>query len=44
MMKCEAIAQGEPTNKAEVIDLAARLREIEDKLGLSRKPRGNTTR
>jgi hypothetical protein len=44
MMKCEAIAQGEPTNKAEVIDLAARLREIEDKLGLSRKPRGQTNR
>ena len=44
MMKCEAIAQGEPANKAEVIELAARLREIEDKLGLSRKPRGKTTR
>jgi hypothetical protein len=38
--KCEAIAQGEPTKKAEVIDLAARLREIEDKLGIKRNPRG----
>ena len=44
MSKCEAIIQGEPTNKAEIVELSGRLREIEDKLGIKRTPRGNTTR
>jgi len=44
MVKCEAIAQGEPTNKAEVVALSAQLREIEDKLGIKRTPRGSATR
>ena len=39
MRKCEYIAQGEPTNKKEVLRLASRLREIEDKLGLKRTRR-----
>jgi hypothetical protein len=44
MMKCEAIIQGEPTNKAEVIDLSSQIRNIEDKLGLKRTPRGAAAR
>jgi hypothetical protein len=44
MSKCEAIIQGEPTNKAETIELAAQLREIEEKLGIKRTPRGRTGR
>jgi hypothetical protein len=44
MMKCEAIAQGQPTNKAEVVELAGRLREIEDKLGIKRTSRGSALR
>lgn len=44
MMKCEAIIQGEPTSKAEVIELSAKLREIEEKLGIKRTPRGSTNR
>ncbi|HEY2866293.1 MAG TPA: DUF4350 domain-containing protein [Pyrinomonadaceae bacterium] len=40
MLQCEAIIQGEPTNRSETVSLVARLREIEDKLGLRRKPRG----
>jgi hypothetical protein len=36
LFKCEEIIRGEPTNKHEVIDLAGRLRSIEEKLGLSR--------
>lgn len=39
MRKCEYISQGEPTNKKEVLRLASRLREIEDKLGLKRTRR-----
>ena len=37
MRKCEAVAQGEPTNKKEVLQLAKRLRELEEKLGLQRR-------
>ena len=44
MLKCEAIVQGEPTNKAEVVALSAQLREIEDKLGIKRTPRGSATK
>ena len=44
LLKCEAIMQGEPTNKAEVVELSARLREIEDKLGIKRTPRGTAAR
>lgn len=36
MKKCEDVMHGEPTNKKEVLRLAARLREIEEKLGLKR--------
>jgi hypothetical protein len=36
MMQCENIIHGEPTNKAETISLTARLREIEEKLGINR--------
>lgn len=36
MRKCEDIIHGEPTNKKEVLNLASRLREIEEKLGLKR--------
>ncbi len=39
MRKCEYIAQGEPTNKKEVLHLTKRLREIEEKLGLQRRKR-----
>jgi hypothetical protein len=44
MLKCEAIIQGEPTNKAEVVALSSQLREIEEKLGIKRTPRGSVTR
>ena len=40
MLQCEAIIHGEPTNKSETVLLVARLREIENKLGLGRKPQG----
>ena len=36
MRKCEDIMHGEPTNKKEVLQIAGRLREIEEKLGLKR--------
>jgi hypothetical protein len=36
MMQCENIIHGEPTNKAETVSLTARLREIEEKLGINR--------
>jgi hypothetical protein len=36
MRKCEDVMHGEPTNKKEVLRLASRLREIEEKLGLKR--------
>jgi len=37
MRSCENISQGEATNKKEVLQLAGRLREIEEKLGLQRR-------
>ena len=37
MRNCENIAQGEKTNKKEVLRLAGRLRELEEKLGLQRR-------
>jgi len=40
LLKCEETIHGEPTNKSETVSLIASLREIEDKLGLRRKPRG----
>lgn len=39
MQNCEAVSQGEPTNKKEVLRLASRLRELEEKLGLQRRKR-----
>jgi len=39
MQQCEAVAQGEPTNKKEVLTLTKRLRELEEKLGLQRRKR-----
>jgi hypothetical protein len=36
MRKCEEIIRGEKTNKREVLELTARLREIEEKLGIKR--------
>lgn len=39
MRKCEDIMHGEATNKKEVLALAARLRELEEKLGLKRSRR-----
>jgi hypothetical protein len=36
MFKCEEIIRGEPTNKAEVLELTSKLRVIESKLGLAR--------
>lgn len=39
MQQCEAVAQGEPTNKKEVLNLTKRLRELEEKLGLQRRKR-----
>jgi hypothetical protein len=40
MFKCEEIIHGEPTNKKEVLNLASRLREIEERLGLKRQRTG----
>jgi hypothetical protein len=37
MFKCEEIIHGEPSNRKEVLQLAARLREIEEKIGLKRR-------
>ena len=37
MRKCEDVAYGAPTNKKEVLQLAGRLRELEEKLGLQRR-------
>ncbi|MDQ3800894.1 MAG: hypothetical protein M3384_15725, partial [Acidobacteriota bacterium] len=37
MFKCEEIIHGEQTNKKEVLNLASRLREIEERLGLKRQ-------
>ena len=39
LFKCEDIIRGEPTNKREILALTARLREIEEKLGLQRRNR-----
>ena len=39
--QCEAIMHGEPTNKKEMIALTARLREVEETLGLQRRKRQN---
>ena len=39
LRKCENISHGEPTNKKEVLQLAKRLRELEEKLGLKRNRR-----
>ncbi|NJM53674.1 MAG: hypothetical protein HC846_09965, partial [Blastocatellia bacterium] len=36
MRKCEEIIRGEKTNKREVLELTARLRELEEKLGIKR--------
>jgi hypothetical protein len=44
MAKSEAIIQGEPTKRAETVELAANLREIEEKLGTKRTSRGKTVR
>lgn len=44
MAKCEDVIYGESTNKAEAVELIARLRQIEDKLGIRRKPKGATPR
>lgn len=41
MKKCEDIIHGEPTNKKEVVRLASRLREIEEKLGIRRTRKQN---
>jgi len=38
--KCEEIIRGEPTNKREVLELAGKLRVLEEKLGLTRNRRG----
>ena len=37
LMECEAVAQGEKTNKKEVLRLVNRLRELEKRLGLRRR-------
>ncbi|MCD9189093.1 MAG: DUF4350 domain-containing protein [Pyrinomonadaceae bacterium] len=39
LFKCEDIIHGERTNKKEVVQLASRLREFEEKLGLQRQKR-----
>lgn len=36
MSRCEDIIHGDPTRKSEVVQLTARLREVEEKLGLRR--------
>jgi hypothetical protein len=41
MLKCEEIVHGEPTNKDEIVSLTARLREVEQKLGIRRMSKGN---
>jgi len=44
MTKCENVIYGEATSKADAVQLIGRLRQIEDKLGIKRKPRGATTK
>lgn len=39
LFKCEEIIRGEPTNKAEVLDLVAELRSLEESLGILRTTR-----
>lgn len=39
LFKCEDIIRGEPTNKREVVELIARVRALEQKLGLTRAAR-----
>jgi hypothetical protein len=39
MARCEDVMHGDPTNKKEVVRLTARLRELEEKLGLQRRKR-----
>jgi len=39
MQRCEDVMHGDKTNKKEVLRLTARLREIEEKLGLQRRKR-----
>lgn len=39
LFKCEEIIRGEPTNKAEVLDLVAELRSLEESLGILRRTR-----
>ncbi|MCY7375908.1 MAG: DUF4350 domain-containing protein [Pyrinomonadaceae bacterium] len=39
LSKCEAVAQGEPTNKRETLNLISRLRQVEETLGLKRNRR-----
>jgi len=41
LAQCEAIMHGGPTNKREMLALTARLREIEETLGLQRRKREN---
>lgn len=41
LAQCEAIMQGEPTSKREMLALTTRLREIEETLGLQRRKREN---
>ncbi|MCU1289813.1 MAG: hypothetical protein JWN60_2042 [Acidobacteria bacterium] len=41
MRRCEDIMHGDPTGKKEVLQIASRLREIEEKLGLKRTRTGN---
>ena len=44
MLTCEAIIQGQETNNSETVTLIAKLREIEDRLGLKRNRKGNTSK
>jgi len=44
MLSCEAIVQGEPTKNSETVALITQIREIEDRLGLTRNRKGNTAR
>jgi hypothetical protein len=44
MAQCEAIIQGEPTNKTATLELTAKLREMEEKLNIGRGRRGKATR
>ena len=41
LANCEAIMHGEPTNKKQMLELTARLREVEATLGLQRRKREN---